>query len=138
MSDLVPGIYKHFKGGMYHVYGVANNTETNELVVVYSAQYGPRFGKLATRPLPMFIEHVEKPEFNYRGPRFTLVEERDFLSEKTVRYLPGIAQDTESNEKTFVFVHRDGRTFRERILANRSFVLETSVLCECAECSCES
>ena len=73
------GVYRHFKGNIYHVIGVAENTETGALTVVYIPQYGPHFGKICNRDLAMFLEEVDRPEFNYKGPRFQLVEERSFI-----------------------------------------------------------
>lgn len=71
MSDqeLEPGIYRHFKGGLYDVIGVAGHSETGERFVVYRPQYGKR--RLTIRPLRMFTEIIERGE--YKGPRFTLV-----------------------------------------------------------------
>ena len=59
MSETVlrPGIYRHYKGGMYEVIDVARHSETREPMVVYRALYG-EFG-LWVRPLAMFIEHVQ-------------------------------------------------------------------------------
>lgn len=69
------GIYKHFKGGEYEVVGVAKHSETQEEFVVYRALYGE--GGLWVRPKDMFLEEVEKPEHNYKGPRFRFVKEGD-------------------------------------------------------------
>lgn len=55
--NLQPGIYRHYKGNLYHVIEVARHSETREELVVYRALYGD-FG-LWVRPLAMFIEHVE-------------------------------------------------------------------------------
>jgi hypothetical protein len=63
------GVYRHYKGGMYDVIGVARHSETKELLVVYRAQYGEH--DLWVRPLSMFTEHVEKD--GYSGPRFVRV-----------------------------------------------------------------
>ncbi|WP_256489704.1 DUF1653 domain-containing protein [Pleionea sp. CnH1-48] len=52
-----PGIYRHFKGNLYKVMGVATHSETMEQVVVYQPQYGER--GLWVRPLSMFTERVE-------------------------------------------------------------------------------
>jgi hypothetical protein len=78
--DLVkPGVYKHFKGNIYHVIGVAENTETKGLTVIYIPQKGEHAGKLSNRDLDMFLEEVDRPELNYKGPRFVLIEECKFL-----------------------------------------------------------
>lgn len=57
-----PGIYRHFKGGMYRVIATALDTETEIQNVVYESVVS---GQVFTRPLSMFIEEV--PE---HGPRF--------------------------------------------------------------------
>ena len=51
------GIYRHYKGPLYEVIGVARHSETEEPLVVYRALYGD-YG-LWTRPLEMFLETVE-------------------------------------------------------------------------------
>jgi hypothetical protein len=54
-----PGIYRHFKGGMYRVLGVAKHSESLEDMVVYEALYENELGKLWVRSLPRFLEEVE-------------------------------------------------------------------------------
>ena len=68
--ELKPGIYRHFKGNLYELIGVAKHSETLEEMVVYRALYGD--GGLWVRPAHMWLEQVEKPD--YSGPRFILVE----------------------------------------------------------------
>lgn len=67
---IVPGMYRHFKGGLYDVIGVAKHSETSEVCVVYRAQQ--EAGELWIRPLAMFSDHVERD--GYSGPRFVRVE----------------------------------------------------------------
>ena len=80
-NSVKPGIYQHFKGNIYHVLGVAENTETKELTVVYIPQHGEFAGRLSNRRLDMFLETVEnhKERPDYKGPRFTLLEEKSFV-----------------------------------------------------------
>ena len=78
-ESVKPGVYKHFKGDVYHVLGVSENTETKELSVVYIPQYGEFAGKLSNRELKMFLEDVDRPELGYKGPRFQLIEEMKFI-----------------------------------------------------------
>lgn len=80
-NSVKPGVYKHFKGNIYHVLGVTENTETRELTVAYIPQYGEYAGKLSNRPLEMFLQTVEnhKERPDYKGPRFELIEERNFI-----------------------------------------------------------
>jgi hypothetical protein len=63
-DSVKPGVYRHFKGNSYHVLGVAENTETGELTVVYIPQYGEHKGRLANRDLAMFLDEVDRPEHN--------------------------------------------------------------------------
>lgn len=57
MGDLLrPGVYRHYKGNLYEVIGVARHSETEEPLVVYRALYGS-FG-LWVRPAQMFAETV--------------------------------------------------------------------------------
>ena len=53
---LQAGIYRHYKGHLYKVVGVACHTETEEKLVVYQALYGD--DGLWVRPLEMFTETV--------------------------------------------------------------------------------
>jgi hypothetical protein len=70
-SDVPPGRYRHFKGGLYEVVGVARHSETEEEFVVYRPLYGE--GGLWIRPRAMFLETVTAggvtvPRFQYLGP----------------------------------------------------------------------
>ena len=64
------GIYRHYKGSLYEVVGVAQHSETDEKLVVYKTLYGD-FG-LWVRPLAMFLETVEVGCKTV--PRFEFVE----------------------------------------------------------------
>jgi hypothetical protein len=69
------GKYKHYKGNLYEVIGVAHHSETLEELVVYRALYdSPEYGSNAlwVRPKEMFSEKV-----NIDGkeiPRFEFVD----------------------------------------------------------------
>ncbi len=61
-----PGTYRHYKGNLYEVLGVARHSETEEPLVVYRALYGD--GGLWVRPLAMFeatvlVDGREVPRF---------------------------------------------------------------------------
>jgi hypothetical protein len=61
------GIYKHYKGGLYEVIGLATESDTEAEVVVYKAV---ETGRLFTRNKSVFLESVE-----FEGkqvPRFML------------------------------------------------------------------
>lgn len=54
---LEPGLYEHFKGGLYQVMSVARDSENEQQVVVYRALYGDL--GVWVRPLSMFTEQIE-------------------------------------------------------------------------------
>lgn len=70
------GKYRHFKGKLYEVVGIARHSETLEELVVYKALYNSDFGKNAlwVRPKAMFFEEVEID--GKRTPRFKLITEK--------------------------------------------------------------
>lgn len=53
---LLPGKYRHYKGGTYQVIGTARHSETDELLVVYRCLADN--DSLWVRPLAMFMETV--------------------------------------------------------------------------------
>jgi hypothetical protein len=63
------GIYKHYKGNLYQVIGVACHTETGDQFIVYQALWGDY--RLWVRPKTMFCEKVFYN--NQQVDRFTLV-----------------------------------------------------------------
>lgn len=69
--EIKPGKYRHFKGNLYEVIGLASHSETMEPMVVYRALYGEQ--GLWVRPAAMWNEIVEKE--NYHGPRFQYIGE---------------------------------------------------------------
>ncbi len=73
MSGIKCGKYRHFKGGLYEVLGVARHSETEETMVVYRALYGD--GGLWVRPAAMWNEIVERDGKSFR--RFTCLEEEE-------------------------------------------------------------
>ena len=70
MSEIKLGKYRHFKGNMYEVIGIAKNSETLEETVVYRALYGD--GGLWVRPASMWNETVVRDGKEFK--RFEFVE----------------------------------------------------------------
>lgn len=71
---IAAGIWRHYKGGLYQVLGVAAHSETEERMVVYVSLTGidlpgPR---LRVRPLHTWLDVVEWPDGEHR-PRFEYV-----------------------------------------------------------------
>ena len=76
-SEIIPGLYRHYKGGLYQVFGTVTHSESEAVLVLYApvvtksdTQYQPR---LWVRPLDMFCETVTlpegiKPRFAYQEP----------------------------------------------------------------------
>ncbi len=56
-NEVTPGLYRHYKGNLYEVIGVAAHSETEESLVVYRALYGAR--GMWVRPFEMFMSDVE-------------------------------------------------------------------------------
>lgn len=86
MTSIARGIYKHYKGNLYLVFGTVQHTETGEVLVEYLPLYSyakdGKTGKVV-RPLSMFLEEVDTwtgraaDQFKTlparsRAPRFTL------------------------------------------------------------------
>ncbi|HEY6162398.1 MAG TPA: DUF1653 domain-containing protein [Bacteroidia bacterium] len=53
-----PGTYRHYKGKLYEVTGIARHSETRERMVVYKALYQTEGEDLWVRPEKMFEETV--------------------------------------------------------------------------------
>lgn len=70
-KNIRTGRYRHYKGNLYSVEGIATHSETEEAMVVYRPLYGEQ--SLWVRPLDMFIEEVE---INGRKqPRFKFIND---------------------------------------------------------------
>lgn len=71
LPTLPLGIYRHYKGQRYAVYGVVRHSETLQALVLYRPLYGE--GALWVRPFEMFtgtidIEGAARPRFEWVEP----------------------------------------------------------------------
>ena len=78
MAKIRPGVYRHYKGREYDVYGEITpssnaNVSSASPIVVYRSRYGDR--KLYGRPQEEFLENV--PVDGAAVPRFVFVREFD-------------------------------------------------------------
>lgn len=69
------GIYRHYKGNLYELIGIANHSETLEKMVIYKALYSG--GETWVRPLSMWDETVEvngekMSRFEYVGDKIAI------------------------------------------------------------------
>ena len=62
-SSLVGNTYRHFKGSLYTVIAVAEHTETNEQLVIYSDIVT---GNIYARPFEMFNSKVDRNKYTNR------------------------------------------------------------------------
>jgi len=68
--SFTPGIYRHFKGGLYEALVVARNSEApSEEFVIYRALDG---GAVWARLITMFFDSISTSA--YTGPRFAKAE----------------------------------------------------------------
>ncbi len=70
MDKIILGKYRHYKGNMYEVIGLARHSETLEEMVVYKALYGE--GEIWVRPAYMWNEEVNVGGKTLK--RFTYIE----------------------------------------------------------------
>lgn len=68
---ITPGLYRHYKGGIYRVLFVARHSETAESFIVYKAVHGKQTW---ARPLKMFCGEVYAN--GAWQPRFVLISGR--------------------------------------------------------------
>lgn len=76
-----PGLYRHYKGGLYQVLDMVRHSETLEPMTLYRALYGER--GLWVRPAAMFQESVDIA--GIRQPRFARLGDYSPEAEQAAR-----------------------------------------------------
>jgi hypothetical protein len=72
----VLGIYRHYKGSLYHLMALARHTETGEIMAVYNGLENER--RTWVRPLNMFESDVLHEDKLVK--RFTKIDNNPFVS----------------------------------------------------------
>ncbi len=74
MEKVKPGKYKHHKGHICSVIGIAKHSEDPKvLFVIYKHPDENGADQIWARPIEIFLENVETN--NYKGPRFEYLGE---------------------------------------------------------------
>lgn len=107
-NDFKPGIYKHYKGNYYKVYGLTRHSETLEWLVYYESLYENKESQFWVRPYEMFIEKVDIE--GKKIPRFELIEEANtdellWLVDDEDKEIGTIYKHTANNDPKYI--HRE-------------------------------
>lgn len=85
-----PGVYRHYKGSLYQVMGVARHSETEQWMVVYQALYGEMGFWL--RPLSLWLEPVVSADTNDDSAEHSPSRSRFTLLETNTRNLASVTE----------------------------------------------
>lgn len=131
MREIKTGqFYRHFKGGLYQVVGIAEHTETGEKLVIYQALYGDY--KLYARPYEMFAgetDHEKYPDVTQQY-RFELTVPGDQKKEpEEERVNPILLEflDADTLEKKLHILNRYRNQMDESLLNSIAISLDLVV-----------
>lgn len=123
--------YKHFKGQLYQVRTLAENSEDNMPMVVYQAMYAPF--KIWVRPLSMFLEKLDKEKYpdaaqEYRFERIIL---DDRQNTEAANCMSNSMQSTEPLAKSNIeqkSIHQSGTAAEPDIVQSEKSAAVTNTI----------
>lgn len=107
-------IYRHFKGNLYQIIGIAKHSETEEDMVVYQATYGDKAWYV--RPLDMFLSQVDKEQYPAAEQEYRFEKAEETESDETVR------------KEILRFLDAEGATEKLKVLQELRMDLDESLL----------
>ena len=115
-------VYRHFKGDLYIVEGVAEHTETGEEMVFYRALYGE--GKLYARPLEMFVSEVDHEKYPDVKQKYRFEKIEAPISQMTIeeRMMKFFDEDTLEGKYQVLLTMRNELT--DTMIDNMAVVLD--------------
>lgn len=94
----IDGLYRHFKGNIYRVLGLAKHTETNETLVIYRccdlilSNGIEEYGDTYARPTEMFLSEVDREKYPDAKQKYRFELITDFLREPMKPASKNVAQ----------------------------------------------
>ena len=123
MTQVTRGLYRHYKGGIYRVLGVATHTERQEQEVIYQSVADNR---VWARPVGMFAAVLEDgtPRFEYLGAETADIDLSDIMQNRAATdYLESLYQ----HFLVKLIDDFDGRVMFGRLVLARSRIREILV-----------
>ena len=107
-------VYRHFKGNLYQIIGIAKHSETEENMVVYQALHGEKTWYV--RPLDMFLSQVDKEQYPAAEQEYRFEKTEEPESKETVR------------KEILRFLDAEGATEKLKVLQELRLDLDESLL----------